>query len=64
MDGSNPEALLMRGRYPNRKRGKTSSGRSKSRGKSRFRLMSLDQSTRRCWHEEILDTTRNTVSQR
>ena len=37
MDGSTPEALSLRGRSVNRKKGKPSSERSKSRGKSRSR---------------------------
>ena len=49
MEGSTVEALSLRGRSISRKKGKPSSGRSKSRGKSRLRSMSLVHSTRRCW---------------
>jgi hypothetical protein len=45
MEGSNPEALLMRDQSVSGKKGKPSSGRSKSRSRS----TSLVQLTRRCW---------------
>ena len=54
MEGWTPEELSVRGRSLRRKKGKPSSGRSKLRGKSRSRLTSPSQSTRRCW------TCRNT----
>ena len=45
MEGSNPKALLVRGRSVSKKKGKPSSGRSKLK----LRLMSLGHSTRRYW---------------
>ena len=47
MEGSTFKTLLVRGRSISRKKGKTSSGRYKSRGKSRLRSTSLGQSTRK-----------------
>ena len=47
MEGSNPKALLVRGRSVSKKKGKPSSGRYKLMGKSRSRSMSLGHSMRR-----------------
>lgn len=49
MEGSTPEELLVRGQFISRNKGKPSSVRSKLGGKSRSRLTSPGQSTRRCW---------------
>ena len=43
------EALSLRGRSIGKKKGKPSSGRSKSRGKSKLRSTPPVQSTRKCW---------------
>ena len=49
MEGFILEALLVRGRFVSRKKGKPSSGRSKSRGMLSSRSTTLGQSKRRCW---------------
>ena len=49
MEGSTPEELLVRGRSIRKKKGRPSSGRSKSRGNSKWRSTSPAQLTRRCW---------------
>ena len=49
MEGLTLEAFLVRGQSIGRKKGKPSSGRSKSRGKSKLRSMSPAQSGRKCW---------------
>ena len=49
MEGLTPKALWVRGWLISRMKGKSSSGRSKSRGKSKLRSMSPAQSGRKCW---------------
>lgn len=49
MEGWNLKASSVRDRSINRKKGKTSNGRTKLRGKLKLRLTSPTQLTRRCW---------------
>ena len=62
MEGSTAKALLERGRSINRKKGKYSNRRSKSRGKLNSRSTSPTQLMRRFWNVERFDTTKETIS--